>query len=256
MHVQLDAQWVDTSATYTWSTEGGIIAEGIYNNVLLYPGIREICLHVETSTCQADSCIWTDVLCTNNTIKFKLTSYGDSTGIFDTITIQAFNGLTEVFAYSGFTLTTNQHVEWLECLDETIDCVSLVISPQTLWQMYADSINLEAEYISGGEGPILLQILPEANSSPNFGELIGIDCIWYSVENQENEPLLMWPNPVTNVLNFATAPDAIRLMDFSGKLITEKTRKTNQLSVEQLPSGIYIVQARYGEVWRTARVAK
>jgi len=256
MHVQLDAGWIDSTATYTWTTEGGIIAEGTSSNVLLYPGIREICLHVETPTCEADSCTWTDVLCTNNTIKFKITSYGDSTGIFDTITIQAFNGLMEVFAYTGFTLTTNQHVEWLECVDETIDCMSLVISPQTLWQLHADSINLEAEYISGGEGPILLQILPEANSSPNFGELIGIDCIWYSVENQENEPLLMWPNPATNVLNFATAPDAIRLMDFSGKLITEKTRKTNQLSVEQLPSGIYIVQARYGEVWRTARVAK
>ena len=256
MHVQLDAQWIDTTATYTWTTEGGIIAEGTSSNVLLYPGIREICLHVETPTCQADSCIWTDVLCNNNTIKFKLTSYGDSTGIFDTITIQAFNGLTEVFTYSGFTLTTNQHIEWLECIDETIDCVSLVISPQTLWQMNADSITLEAEFISGGEGPILLQILPEANSSPNFGELIGIDCIWYSVENQENEPLLMWPNPATDVLNFATAPDTIRLIDFSGKMILEKKGKTNVLSVEQLHSGIYVVQARYGSVWKTARAIK
>ena len=256
MHVQLDAAWVDSTATYTWTSEGGIIAEGSSSNVLLYPGIREICLHVETPTCVADSCMWTDVLCTNNTIKFKITSYGDSTGIFDTINIQAFNGLMEVFAYTGFTLTTNQHVEWLECLDETIDCVNLVISPQTLWHLHADSINLEAEYISGGEGPILLQILPAANSSPNFGELIGLDCIWYSVENHESEPLLLWPNPATDVLNFATAPDAIRLMDFSGKLITEKTRKTNQLSVEQLRSGIYIVQARYGDVWRTARIAK
>ena len=256
MHVQLDAQWVDTSATYTWSTEGGIIAEGTSSNVLLYPGIREICLHVETPSCQADSCIWTDVLCTNNTIKFKLTSYGDSTGIFDTINIQAFNGLTEVFAYSGFTLTTNQHIEWLECIDETIDCVSLVISPQTLWQLYADSINLEAEYISGGAGPITLQILPNAATSPNFGELIGIDCIWYSVENQENEPLLMWPNPATDVLNFATAPDAIRMIDFSGKMIFGKKGKTSQLSVDLLPSGIYVVQARYGNVWKTARVIK
>jgi hypothetical protein len=256
MHVQLDAQWIDSTATYTWTTEGGIIAEGTSSNVLLYPGIREICLHVETPTCQADSCIWTDVLCTNNTIKFKLTSYGDSTGIFDTINIQAFNGLTEVFAYSGFTLTTNQHVEWLECIDETIDCVSLVISPQTLWQLYADSITLEAEYISGGEGPIVLQILPAANSSPNFGELIGIDCIWYSVENHESEPLLLWPNPATDVLNFATAPDALMLLDLSGKSIVEYTGKTKQLSVERLPSGIYILQARYGQVWRTACVAK
>ena len=256
MQVQLDAQWIDSTATYTWSTEGGIIAEGISSNVLLYPGIREICLHVETPTCQADSCIWTDVLCTNNTIKFKITSYGDSTGIFDTINIQAFNGLMEVFANTGFTLTTNQHVEWLECIDETIDCMSLVISPQTLWHLHADSINLEAEYISGGEGPILLQILPAANSSPNFGELIGIDCIWYSVENHESEPLFLWPNPATDVLNFATAPDALMLLDLSGKSIVEYTGKTKQLSVERLPSGIYILQARYGQVWRTARVAK
>jgi hypothetical protein len=256
MHVQLDALWIDTTATYTWTTEGGIIAEGTSSNVLLYPGIREICLHVETPTCQADSCIWTDVLCTNNTVKFKLTSYGDSTGIFDTIIIQAFNGLMEVFTYSGLTITTNQHVEWLECVDETIDCMSLVISPQTLWQLHADSINLEAEYISGGEGPILLQILPAANSSPNFGELIGIDCIWYSVENHESEPLLLWPNPATDVLNFATAPDALTLLDLSGKIIVEYTGKTKQLSVERLPSGIYILQARYGQVWRPACVAK
>jgi hypothetical protein len=200
--------------------------------------------------------MWTDVLCTNNNIKFKITSYGDSTGIFDPINIQAFNGLMEVFAYTGFTLTTNQHVEWLECVDETIDCMSLVISPQTLWHLHADSINLEAEFISGGEGPILLQILPVANSSPNFGELIGIDCIWYSVENHESEPLLLWPNPATDVLNFATAPDALMLLDLSGKSIVEYTGKTKQLSVERLPSGIYILQARYGQVWRTARVAK
>jgi hypothetical protein len=256
MHVQLDAEWIDTTATYTWTTEGGIIAEGTSSNVLLYPGIREICLHVETPTCEADSCMWTDVLCTNNTIKFKLTSYGDSTGIFDTINIQAFNGLEEVFAYTGFTLTTNQHVEWLECIDETIDCVSLVISPQTLWQLYADSINLEAEYISGGEGPILLQILPNAATSPNFGELLGIGCIDSGVENQESMPLLVWPNPATDVLNFATAPDALTLLDLSGKSIVEYTGKTKQLSVERLPSGIYILQARYGQVWRTACVAK
>jgi hypothetical protein len=66
----------------------------------------------------------------------------------------------------------------------------------------------------------------------------------------------MWPNPATDVLNFATAPEAIRMIDFSGKLIFEKRGKTNQLSVEQLPSGIYVIQARYGDVWRTARVAK
>jgi hypothetical protein len=76
------------------------------------------------------------------------------------------------------------------------------------------------------------------------------------VENTESEPLLIWPNPVTDVLNFANAPGAIRLIDFSGKLIFEKNGKTNQLPLEQLPSGIYLVQARYGKVWKTARVIK
>jgi hypothetical protein len=256
MHVQLDAQWIDTTAAYTWSTEGSIIAEGTSSNVLLYPGIREICLYVETPTCQADSCMWTDVLCTNNTVKFKLTSYGDSTGIFDTIIIQAFNGLMEVFTYSGLTITTNQQLEWLECVDETIDCMSLVISPQTLWQLYADSITLEAEYISGGAGPILLQILPNAATSPNFGELLGIDCIWYSVENSENTPLHVWPNPASDMLNFAVAPDAIRLLDYSGKIIEEHTRKTSRISIEHLPLGMYLIQGRYGEEWKTSRVMK
>jgi hypothetical protein len=66
----------------------------------------------------------------------------------------------------------------------------------------------------------------------------------------------MWPNPVTNVLNFATAPDAIRLLDFSGKTIEEHTRKMSQLSTEHLPSGLYLVQARYGEEWKTVQVIK
>jgi hypothetical protein len=66
----------------------------------------------------------------------------------------------------------------------------------------------------------------------------------------------MWPNPATDVLNFATTPDAIRLIDFSGKMILEKKGKTSQLSIEQLPSGIYVVQARYGNVWKTARAIK
>jgi hypothetical protein len=256
MHVQLDAEWIDSTATYTWTTEGGIIAEGISSNVLLYPGIREICLHVETPTCQADSCIWTDVLCTNNTIKFKLTSYGDSTGIFDTIIIQAFNGLMEVFTYSGLTITTNQHVEWLECVDETIDCMSLVISPQTLWQLHADSINLEAEYISGGAGPIVLQILPNAATSPNFGELLGIDCIWYSVENTESTPLHVWPNPATDVLNFAAAPDAIRILDLNGKIVLEQTVKARHVTIEQLPAGIYVLHAQFGGTYQTSKIAK
>lgn len=256
MHVQLDAEWIDSTATYTWTSEGGIIAEGSSSNVLLYPGIREICLHVETPTCAADSCMWTDVLCTNNTIKFKITSYGDSTGIFDTINIQAFNGLMEVFAYTGFTLTTNQHVEWLECVDETIDCVSLVISPQTLWHFNADSINLEAEFISGGEGPILLQLLPAAATSPNFGELVGIDCIWYSVENQESEPLRFWPNPTTDFLYFESPADASRVLNVSGKTVFASNTRTSTLSLEQLADGVYIVQARHGEKWTSARFVK
>jgi hypothetical protein len=115
---------------------------------------------------------------------------------------------------------------------------------------------LEAEYISGGAGPIVLQILPNAATSPNFGELLGIGCISNSVENQENDPLIMWPNPATDVLNFATAPEAIRMIDFSGKMIFEKKGKTSQLSVDLMPSGIYVVQARYGNVWKTARVIK
>jgi hypothetical protein len=196
------------------------------------------------------------VLCTNNTVKFKLTSYGDSTGIFDTITIQAFNGLNEVLTYTGLTITTNQHVEWLECVDETIDCMSLVISPQTLWQLHADSINLEAEYISGGAGPIVLQILPNAATSPNFGELLGIDCIWYSVENTESTPLHFWPNPATDVLNFNTAPDAIRLLDLNGKIVFEQTEKTKQHIIEPLPAGIYVLHAQFGDTYQTSRIAK
>ncbi len=256
MHLQLDAAMTDTNATYSWYTDGAFIADGASTNVLLYPGIREICLHVESPTCIADSCIWADVLCTNNTIKFQITSYGDSTGVYDTLRVQATNALIDVFNYSGITLTSNENFEWLECVDEFIDCIYLNVTPQTWWQLHADSITIVAEYISGGDGPVELQLYSDPGISHNSDAVLGIDCIWYSVENEEQVPLNVWPNPITDVLHFATAPDAIRLIDFSGKLIFEKTVKTERLALEHLPAGIYAVQARYGNVWKTARVMK
>jgi hypothetical protein len=256
MHVQLDAQWADTSAAYTWSTEGAIIAEGASSNVVLYPGIREICLHVETPTCAADSCMWTDVLCTNNTIKFRITSFGDSTGVIDTLNIVSLNALYEVFNYSGFTISTNEPIEWLECIDEGIDCIMLSVTPQTWWQVNADSIIIEAEYISGGDGPLDLQIYQNQNLSHYNGDVLGIDCIWYSVENTDAPMLDIWPNPSADKLHFNQPLERWYIVDLQGRVVSKSDTRTSSISIQELPEGLYVIHGLVGDAWLTTKVIR
>ena len=63
--------------------------------------------------------------------------------------------------------------------------------------------------------------------------------------------LLIYPNPAKDIVNIDSelAIDAIRLFDFTGKMVLDKTydsEKTVEVSLEGLPKGVYIVEI--GEV--------
>jgi hypothetical protein len=59
------------------------------------------------------------------------------------------------------------------------------------------------------------------------------------------------PNPTTGILTLHNGTnsvfDKISITDATGKILLEQTQNTNQVNVESLASGIYIVEAYSGK---------
>jgi hypothetical protein len=64
----------------------------------------------------------------------------------------------------------------------------------------------------------------------------------------ENNALVVYPNPVNNILNIASREDVkVELFDLLGNLILYT--KENELNISQLPNGAYILNIEYrGEI--------
>lgn len=76
-----------------------------------------------------------------------------------------------------------------------------------------------------------------------------------------NYSLSIYPNPTNSILNINTKNntvlDKIVITDLTGKIILEQTQNTNQLNVQNLASGIYILEAVSGtEKWHTKFIKK
>ena len=81
-----------------------------------------------------------------------------------------------------------------------------------------------------------------------------------SVEQQSKLPLGLYPNPTKSILNLQNPTnitiDKIMVTDLTGKIILEQTQNTNQINVEKLATGIYILQAFSGEEKFTSKFLK
>lgn len=78
----------------------------------------------------------------------------------------------------------------------------------------------------------------------------------YFVSNQ----IIVFPNPAQSILNLQNPTnitiDKIMVTDLTGKIILEQTQNTNQVNVEKLATGIYILQAFSGEEKFTSKFLK
>ena len=81
-----------------------------------------------------------------------------------------------------------------------------------------------------------------------------------SIEQQSKLPLGLYPNPTKSILNLQNPTnitiDKIMVTDLTGKIILEQTQNTNQINVEKLATGIYILQAFSGEEKFTSKFLK
>ncbi len=65
------------------------------------------------------------------------------------------------------------------------------------------------------------------------------------VEIENNKPFKIYPNPTNDILNIENSNfqkiDKIIISDFTGKTILEANENTNQLNLENLEVGVYII---------------
>ena len=53
-----------------------------------------------------------------------------------------------------------------------------------------------------------------------------------------------YPNPTKSILNFSQELSEIKILDMNGKLISQKNEKSKNISLENLPKGIYIINGK------------
>jgi len=67
-----------------------------------------------------------------------------------------------------------------------------------------------------------------------------------STDNFSQNQFLIYPNPAQSILNIESKTslviDTLRIYDLFGKLLLEKTQNTNQVTVENLSNGVYIIE--------------
>jgi hypothetical protein len=83
------------------------------------------------------------------------------------------------------------------------------------------------------------------------------------VAADENDVASSWPNPFKDetVLKFSSLQHqklALKVMDMKGVSLIVKEGNTNEnISIgKELPAGVYIVQTRYGNTFKTLRIVK
>jgi uncharacterized delta-60 repeat protein len=84
------------------------------------------------------------------------------------------------------------------------------------------------------------------NNNTNHANLLRLyGSTALSTTQFSNTSLKLYPNPTQSILNIQTFNsallDKITISDLTGKIVIEQTQNTNQVSVEKLASGVYIL---------------
>jgi len=96
----------------------------------------------------------------------------------------------------------------------------------------------------------------------NTPKVIAIDELEYSsvgVSEEHQETITAFPNPTNNFITIeVTENSAVQLFDLSGKLVMTKTITTsnNQISLLELPKGVYQLVIADGKSIQTTKVVK
>jgi hypothetical protein len=95
----------------------------------------------------------------------------------------------------------------------------------------------------------------------NIQNTTNAGCGFLSTTDFENTGgLNIYPNPTTSILNIQSSDnaiiDSVTLFDLTGKIILQQTKSPNQINVESLTSGTYIIEVITGDKKRISKFVK
>ena len=81
-------------------------------------------------------------------------------------------------------------------------------------------------------------------SSGNVGtELYRFDMQLGTDETSKAKQIMLYPNPVKDILHFSQEVSDIKVADLSGKMVKQVSAKGKMVDISTLPKGVYIISA-------------
>ncbi len=78
----------------------------------------------------------------------------------------------------------------------------------------------------------------------NKSKIINIIYIYNFASNSENNKFQIYPNPTKNIIQIKnnSVIEKLTIFDYLGKAILTRTQNNNEINVENLSKGIYIIE--------------
>ena len=121
-----------------------------------------------------------------------------------------------------------------------------VIKDENTWPFFEDQYMLLNVAMGGVAGPVD----PQYQESSMIIDYVRIYQenplnIENTINSQNAKAVKIYPNPVKNEINLTSKEPIVKLKlyDFQGKLILEKSNNTDRIDVSSLNSGVYFIEA-------------
>lgn len=170
------------------------------------------------------------------------------------ILVPAYNQLTNL------DVTKNKNLLSLYCPNNKI--LSLDISNnQSLKNLYCDTNELTILNLKNGNNTILTSML--AYNNPNLyciqvdditystissswykdnTAIYSTDCLLFTIDIEKLQ-IRIYPNPAKDIINFSEEVSNIKIIDFSGKVVTQISNSEKSINISKLAKGNYIITA-------------
>lgn len=100
---------------------------------------------------------------------------------------------------------------------------------------------LNPNYLTVSNG--ILYFSAYASSGSVGTELYRFDMQLGTDETSKTKQIMLYPNPVKDILNFSEEVSNVKVADLSGKIVKQVSTKGKTVDISTLPKGVYIISA-------------